>query len=136
MQLQLNTNRSAARCSRRDQRTNSITRCFDAMRSNSLTFSARRASGVILPMIAVLLFLATAPKVGWGQSSCPSISGDCNSWNGPITITVSMAGEGASNLGEPPGTYPPNYTLVDDSLLDCPPFPDVAPPARHIHLIP
>ncbi len=97
MQLQLNTNRSAARCSRRDQRSNSITHCFDAMRSNSLIFSARRASGVILPMIAALLLLATVPQMGLAQSNCPTPPSGCPSY----TEAIVMASIGGSPLGAP-----------------------------------
>jgi hypothetical protein len=86
-----NTNRSAARCSRRDQRTNYFMRCFNAMRANGLTFSARRASGVILPMIAAVLLLAAAAKVGHAQSDCPTLTGDCNTWT-EVTVITSMDG--------------------------------------------
>jgi hypothetical protein len=73
-----NLSTETARCSRPAQRTNSITRCFIAMRKNGLTFSARRASGVILPMIAALLLLAAAPRVGWGQFCPPGADGPYN----------------------------------------------------------
>jgi hypothetical protein len=87
-----NTNRSAARCSRPAQRTNYFMRCFNAMRANGLTFSARRASGVILPMIVAMLLLATAPRMGWAQcptSSPPAPDPSTCPWNtNSITITV------------------------------------------------
>ncbi len=110
----------AAQSLRPAQRTNSITRCFPAMRKSSLTHSAWRSSGGILPMIAALLLLVAGPRVGNAQAFCPSIPGDCNSWIGPITITVSMAGEGATGMGRPYDSLSAGYTPVDDSLMDCP----------------
>jgi hypothetical protein len=89
-----NTNRSTARCSRRDQRTNYFMRCFNAMRANGLTFSARRASGVILPMIAAMLLLAAAPREGWSQPACPAnLPPPCTPWSSDyVTAPVGSGG--------------------------------------------
>jgi len=64
MQLQLNTNRSAARCSRRDQRTIPITRSSRITRSSNLITSGGRA-GRTLIILGALFLLAAAPRVGW-----------------------------------------------------------------------
>jgi hypothetical protein len=89
-----NTRRAeAARCSRPAQRTNSITRCFIAMRKSGLNFSARRASGVILPMIAALISLTTAPQIGLAQSPCPTsfLPPGC-SWGTSTSTNVTAGG--------------------------------------------
>jgi hypothetical protein len=87
-----NLSSEVAQSLRPAQRTNSITRCFIAMRKSGLTFSARRASGVILPMIAALLLLATAPKGGWAQT-CPT------GYNGPYFITETVDGNCQMTIG-------------------------------------
>ena len=131
-----NTNRSDARCSRRDQRTIPITSRFIDMsnhgRGSGLIFSARRARRTILAFAAFIV-LAAAPRIGWGQGSCPTLPApDCNMWHGPITLTVSMAGEGASALGSSDGLPPYGnpfdvtvYTIVlsiSTTLAPTPPY--------------
>ncbi len=66
-----NLSSEVAQSLRPAQRTNSITRCFIAMRKNGLNFSARRASGVILPMIAAAFLLFAGTPAG-AQPSLPS----------------------------------------------------------------
>jgi hypothetical protein len=87
-----NLSTGTARCSRPAQRTNSITRCFIAMRKSGLNFSARRASGVILPMIAALLLLAAAPRAGKAQS-CPT------GYSGQYFITETVDGNCQMTIG-------------------------------------
>jgi hypothetical protein len=69
MAITPNTQRAeVAQSLRPVQRTNSITRCFIAMRKSGLTSLAGRAKW--FPLVFATVLMLSIPKMGWGQSSC------------------------------------------------------------------
>jgi hypothetical protein len=77
------TGNAAARCNSR------ISSLWLASGLNRITHSAGRASGVILPMIAAVILLAAAPRVGRAQcSSAPALPSGCTWTPGSTTTTV------------------------------------------------
>lgn len=52
---------------------------------------ASSAGRLILPMLAAILIMASAPRMGRTQPPCPTLPGDCNTWT-QITVTTSMDG--------------------------------------------
>jgi len=83
------TGTSAARCN------SQISSLRLASGLSQTIHSARRASGVILPMIAGMLLLIAMPKMGRAQCpsapDCPTFPGDCNTW-AQVCVTTSMDG--------------------------------------------
>jgi hypothetical protein len=85
------------------------------MRKNGLNFSARRASGVILPMIAALLLLAAVSQMGLAQGSyCPVPPTGCS-----YTYTTVLASIGGTPLNAPDSSTCPGGVSCCAILTIC-----------------